>query len=285
MQELRAASDYENIINTAFKQLKKQVIPMGIEQSNIIYKEEDEPELLDKDPLILQKNIADTNLKKIIDGPSLINVIKEQLTNKNEISDFNKNFNIFQKAIGSKKIRNINTFDFFWNEFQKQQLGKELTPDIFQPEDIQNIIGLVPSTQRVNELEKLSNETLNDIFKKSLEEHYNKSLDKIINFQYPLKKPKLELSNTIKLDKSDLNNITFSLAGVKEGNTKEQKINNIKIRFIIYNEFPKTNFKLLNTNWVGESSSQLIGSGLSNTKNSTLNNIIQKKKSVTIIFP
>ncbi len=240
ISELEKGAQYERYIETAFNNITdKERIPSTPDK--II------EENRDIDPLLLQTNLATNNLKEIVPAtsPALIKLIIEELKANDDLLDFNKYFKIFKKVTGTTKIRTIDQFKAYWNQFSEQELGEKL-----RIEPVTNItMGDVARSFDIAGLESMSNEDLDDIFKKTLEEANKTTIDKIITFKYVTAKN--TLSNPITLTNKD-GIISFEpLPRKTKGRNQIQANNDIKIRYILKHQNPMLKVNNLKVNWTG----------------------------------
>lgn len=231
IKELQAGTDYENLLKQAYKNVSlKEVIPK--QQEDILN--------LD-DRLRLQQNLTRSNLSTIIQGqPILINEILQYISDTDgDYIQFNKYFTTFKNAIGSFKIRKLDDFAKIWNTFKTQQLGQQLVqlPEI-------TITGL---NNTIPELEKLSSEEIDALFRKAIIKKEGKPVEEVNKIQYPTKSGTLSSSLMLK-NKGGI--IEFD--PVPTDNTikdKQTKINNVKIRYIYRADNPSISMRGLNVKW------------------------------------
>jgi hypothetical protein len=269
MQEMSDASKYDALLVKA-QQENKSILPRRPDTEETINTEDD---------MRLQINLANNYLKEIVSSssPALINVISEYLKENDYLIYFNKYFNTFKKVLNSK-IRSIDSFKRDWDLFYSQQLGSELQskPPITITES--SLFQIVP--KNVVELNNASNETIDALFKQALEKSEGKSLDQISVFSYPTTKrdPKTKqviLSQPIKIvNKEGI--IAFKTSTPTKGTTPMEKINNIKIKTILFIDKPDIDVKNLNdsVNW---KSSTIITSKIQGTG-------FLKKKSIHMMY-
>lgn len=258
LKELSEGAKYDNYIKTAFKDVKTKS-PKRPEE------EIDEEIGNERLQITLTKN----NLKQIISGTSLINNIVNYLIEINNLIDFNKYFNIFKNTIQSK-IKTLNKFKEDWILFQSQELGEQLTtqPIII---DTKKVLPIYPSN--LEYYNNMSTLEIDNHFRKLLEESTGLPINEINTFRYPTTKienNKPKLSQPIEIKENNEGIIEFKIPAQTKGINKEAKINNIKIRTILYIAEPNISFHNLVVDW----KPSIEGSGL-----------FKKKKLVRIIFP
>lgn len=243
LKELQAGTDYENLLKQAYKNVSlKEVIPK--QQEDILN--------LD-DRLRLQQNLTRSNLSTIIQGqPILINEILQYISDTDgDYVQFNKYFTTFKNALGSFKIRKLDDFAKIWSTFKTQQLGQQLVqlPEI-----------ILTGINTISDLEKLSNEELDNLFREAILKKEGKPVNEVTKIQYPTKTG--PLSNALVL-KNKEGIIEFDR--IPTDNTtkdKQTKINNVKIRYIYYANNPSVSMRGLNVKWQKpETTTTATGSG------------------------
>lgn len=250
-EELKAGSEYEQYLVTEFRNIKK---PLPIKQEEIVNFE---------DPERLQSNIARSILKDITTGPGLINEIIKYLSDKDDLTMFDKYGSIFKKAV-NRKLKSLDEFMKEWQLFLGQNIGRELISD-----KITNIYPTVDNTQYTqSELSEMTSNKIDTLFRQYLSKTENKSIDEIRKFTYMTKKGTESTQDIVLLNKDGI--IKFKIAS----QNPERSINHIKIRYIYSKLYPEAPV-LEKVSWTGpkntaESSTVTSptteGSGLLNTR-------------------
>ena len=123
-EELKAGSEYEQYLVTEFKNIKK---PLPTKQEEIVNFE---------DPERLQSNIARGILKDITTGPGLINEIIKYLSDKDDLTMFDKYGSIFKKAV-NRKLKSLDEFTKEWQLFLSQNIGSQLIGKVTKQQTLQ----------------------------------------------------------------------------------------------------------------------------------------------------
>lgn len=229
-KELAAGATYDQLLVESYKNLNKTFVPK--QQQDIA---------LDDTTLQLQKNLTRNNLRMVGFSDGLINQIVQLIIDKDgDLINFNKYFNTFKSAVQGIKISNIDDFTKVWNQFKSQNLGTELRqePDI-----------TVNTNNSITDMENMSSEELDKLFRAALEFKEGKKIDKITSIQYHLTSGELSQKLTL-INKESI--ISF-IPMPRDNYTKELlvRINNVKIRYI-YSAFnPSSNMKNLRVKWNG----------------------------------
>lgn len=231
LSELKAGSDYESLLRQEFKRVsQKEMIPKQQEEMFNI-----------EDNLRLQQNLTKGNLSSIITGaPALVNTIIQEIINTDgDLIQFNKYFSTFRNALGPIKIRSLDDFNKLWTQFKTQQLGQQLVPT---PEVI-----ISTSLENVSDLEKMSTEDIDTLFRQAIEKKTGKNVSEINSIQYPLANG--TLSNSLTLVK-DGTIIQFD--PVPTDNTEKSvqaRINNVKLRYIYKAFNPNVSMAKVRIRW------------------------------------
>lgn len=241
-KELQDSAKYEKYIDTEFK--NRIVTPTVVQQQLTV------PDLTDEDRL--QNNIARENLKSINTGPGLITEIILYLNDNGTVTDFNKYFPIFSKSINYRQLRNIDEFKKEWTLFESQKIGKKLSPGTTT-----SIFTLDDSTKYTqDDLERMSTEKLDSLFRMYLMKEYKKPIDDIDSFTY--KTTKGTPSQPIKINNKE--GIIKLGSNVKVmDNNPEKSYNEVKLRYV-YQQMNPDSKSLKNVFWKGSSFGSPSGS-------------------------
>ena len=252
IKELEDAAKYERYINTAFHNSAKEKIPIPQEEIS-----------REVDDLRLQVNLAKNNLKEITNNsPALINAIVEELKiEEGDLTEFNKYFTTFKKVISNKKLKDLKQFRDDWALFKDQDLGFALTKKFEIPVMVESkdIKGWKKYNKEM--LQKTSTEELDNLFREAVEFNEKKSIDDVEYIKY--KTSQNNLSKPYKLINKDTI-ITFDppLTGSPKM-SKEEKDNNVKIRYILHTAEPLSSTRNLKIQWIGDKDKgKAIGSGI-----------------------
>lgn len=251
VKELQDGSTYEKFLETEFALIpkKKSILPQQEEQINRT------------DILRLQVNLTKNNLKELGIGPGLITQIVEDLKLvEGDLLEFNKYFPTFKSATSNNKIKSLTDFRTEWSLFKDQRIGKEIQ-QITSP---LNITLPIQKGYTENELEQLTSEELDKLFRLHIMEDYRTTVDEIRTIKYVTSKGTLSKDDIILYNKDSI--ITFSSKGTSRGDLPIN-YNNIKIRYI-YKKLHPTSKPLKDVKWTGP---QLLqGEGFKKKRRSVL---------------
>lgn len=226
LKELSDAAAYERLLGDAYKKVSlKEVIPLKQQE-----------EFNFEDDLKLQQNLTKNNLNTLFQNqPALVNqIIQYIIDTDGDLVEFNKYFNTFKTSIAGIRIRSIEDFQKVWNQFKSQRLGIELaiTPEvIFQP-----------NTLTIPELERKTNEELDNLFKQALVNAEKKPLSEIKNFRY---QTKTSLSKLINIKPMTDGTLTLDpIPTESNAKTDLQRINTAKIRYIYKANNPNASMRI-----------------------------------------
>jgi hypothetical protein len=223
-QQLQNSANYEKYIDTEFK---NRVIREDQPQQQQL------PVIDTTDENRLQANIARENLKTLNLGPGLINEIITYVNNNSSISDLNKYFPLFSKAINYRQLRDLQEFITEWQLFESQRIGQKLSPT---PPTVLNVIE-DKTLYKKEDLEGMTTQKLDLLFRMHLMKEKKKPIDDISTFTY--KKADGGVSALLKINNVD-GIISFTGAGARKvkDKTLEQINNEIKIRYIYSQMYP-----------------------------------------------
>lgn len=150
IQELQNAVRLEKALETQFQALPRKTVV------HVVPPEQREVPITDSS---LNINLAKNNLKELGLQPGLINVIVNYLESTNEITNFNKYFTTFRKAVAGLRINSQESFKKLYESFLNERIG-------VQQETITPVFIDRPPKYTEQELKDMDDKQLDDVFKK-----------------------------------------------------------------------------------------------------------------------